>query len=429
VRRTEAVLETVAADILEQFSAEVRDAISREMVDRFGSLRRFQAFLVPGLIEGHVSDEGARSAVVSFGSMMPDVLRLLGGEYAVMAEQFAMQSAMVEPVVVTAKPRVEFPVLKTLEFRTAQLVDDGLLEAEQFEFVVAMLVRKKTGRLRKRVTWELQRQGATAWRWVERLVDELVLEMVSIPAGRFLMGSAEGEIDRFLSEGPQHEVTMSEFWMGRYPVTQAQWRFVVGLDPVKQELDADPSRFKDKGDTYPVEGVSWLDATEFCARLTVHTGRLYRLPSEAEWEYACRAGTQTPFHFGETITTDLANYRGTDNKEYKWSGSYGEGPKGKYREKTTPVGEFGIANLFGLSDMHGNVWEWCEDHWNPNYEGAPVVGAPWLDLEASEDSNRVLRGGSWTFDPRGCRSATRFPYAAGDRYDLGFRVVCVVSRS
>jgi formylglycine-generating enzyme required for sulfatase activity len=383
-------------------------------------------------------DEGEKSKLISFGSIATSTLRMLGGEYAELVQALEMSSApfvTAESVVVEVEPEVEFPPLKTLEFVTAQLVDESVVKRatlglEQFEFVVATLVRKQTGRLRKRVTWEVQRQGATAWRWVERLVDELVLEMVSIPAGRFLMGSAEREIDRYSSEGPQHEVTVSEFWMGRYPVTQAQWRFVAELDPVKQELDADPSRFKDKGDTYPVERVSWLDATEFCARLTVHTGRLYRLSSEAEWEYACRAGTQTPFHFGETITTELATYRGTDNKEYKWSGSYGEGPKGKYREETTPVDEFGIANLFGLSDMHGNVWEWCEDHWNPNYEGAPTTGAPWLDLEASEDANRVLRGGSWFVNPRACRSATRGSNGAGDRYgNGGFRVVCVVSRS
>jgi formylglycine-generating enzyme required for sulfatase activity len=439
VRRTADVVEVVAQDIFDQFSAEVRDAISREMVDRFGSsLRRFKAFLVPGLIEGLSLDEGEKSKLISFGSIATSTLRMLGGEYAELVQALEMSSApfvTAESVVVEVEPEVEFPPLKTLEFVTAQLVDESVVKRatlglEQFEFVVATLVRKQTGRLRKRVTWEVQRQGATAWRWVERLVDELVLEMVSIPAGRFLMGSAEREIDRYSSEGPQHEVTVSEFWMGRYPVTQAQWRFVAELDPVKQELDADPSRFKDKGDTYPVERVSWLDATEFCARLTVHTGRLYRLSSEAEWEYACRAGTQTPFHFGETITTELATYRGTDNKEYKWSGSYGEGPKGKYREETTPVDEFGIANLFGLSDMHGNVWEWCEDHWNPNYEGAPTTGAPWLDLEASEDANRVLRGGSWFLSPRHCRSATRLNDDAGDRdYVFGFRVVCVVSRS
>lgn len=146
---------------------------------------------------------------------------------------------------------------------------------------------------------------------------------------------------------------------------------------MNKELDADPSNFK--GDKRPVEQVSWYDAVEFCDRLTAHTKRAYSLPSEAEWEYACRAGTRTPFHFGETITTDLANYRGTDNEEYKWSGSYGPGPKGIYREQITEVGSFGVANAFGLYDMHGNVWEWCLDDWHDNYEGAPTDGSAWLD--------------------------------------------------
>ncbi len=183
--------------------------------------------------------------------------------------------------------------------------------------------------------------------------------MMSIPAGTFLMGSPENELKRESNEGPQHEVRVSQFFMARYLVTQAQWRAVAEMSPVERELDVDPSSFK--GANRPVEKVSWDDAVEFCARLSAHTGRPYRLPTEAEWEYACRAGTKTPFHFGETITTDLANYRGTDSEEYNWSGSYGSGPKGEYREETTVVDHFDVANAFGLCDMHGNVWEWCQD--------------------------------------------------------------------
>ena len=153
--------------------------------------------------------------------------------------------------------------------------------------------------------------------------------------------------------------------MGKYPVTQAQWRFVAAqLPQVNRELEIDPSRFK--GDNLPVETISWLDAEEFCQRLSHHTGRLYRLPSEAEWEYACRAGTTTPFHFGETISPEFANYNG----EY----TYGNGEKGVYRKQTTPVGSFQVANPFGLYDIHGNVWEWCADDWHKNYQGAPSDG-------------------------------------------------------
>ena len=172
----------------------------------------------------------------------------------------------------------------------------------------------------------------------------------------------------------------------------------------------------------PVEQVSWYEAVEFCAQLSQHTGRNYRLPSEAEWEYACRATMKTPFHFGDTITTDVANYRGTDDKNLGRSGSYGDGPKGKYRKKTTPVGQFDAANRFGLSDMHGNVWEWCLDHWHDNYNGAPDDGSVWT--QGGDSDRRVLRGGSWFNDPRVCRSASRFSLVPDDRnYLIGFRVI------
>jgi formylglycine-generating enzyme required for sulfatase activity len=238
------------------------------------------------------------------------------------------------------------------------------------------------------------------------------------------MGSPADELDRYEDESPQHEVNVGTFFLGKYPITQAQWRFVAGLAKVQIALEPDPS--SSKGDNYPVERVNWYEAAEFCQRLSVHTGKQYQLPTEAQWEYACRAGTTTPFHFGSTITTELANYRGTDNKELELSGSYGAGPKGEYREQTTPVGEFEVANAFGLCEMHGNVWEWCADHWHDNYEGAPTDGNAWLT--ANETSNRVLRGGSWGNDPRYCRSATRC-YGAPDYRlsNFGFRVSCDAS--
>ena len=140
----------------------------------------------------------------------------------------------------------------------------------------------------------------------ESLSSNVTLDMVLIPGGSFMMGTPEGEEGSSEAEKPQHQVSIPAFFMAKYPVTQAQWRVVAALPQINQELDADPSRFK--GDDQPVEQVSWRDATEFCARLSQKTGKPYRLPSEAEWEYACRAGTTTPFHFGETITTQLANY-------------------------------------------------------------------------------------------------------------------------
>ncbi|MEO1300226.1 MAG: formylglycine-generating enzyme family protein [Cyanobacteria bacterium J06636_16] len=252
------------------------------------------------------------------------------------------------------------------------------------------------------------------------------LDLMLIPGGTFTMGSPSDELGRWNNEEPQHEVTLPTFLMGRYPVTQAQWHAVTTMPKQEHDLDPDPSEFK--GDDRLVESVSWYDAMEFCKRLSAHTGHTYRLPTEAEWEYACRASTDTPFHFGESITTDLANYCGEDDESDpdKYPGNYGKGPKGVYRQETTPVNHFHpLANAFGLCDMHGNVWEWCLDHWHSDYEEAPNDGSAWLTED--EGASRVLRGGSWDLDPRNCRSASRNDDNPGLRYDivgLGFRVVC-----
>jgi formylglycine-generating enzyme required for sulfatase activity len=247
------------------------------------------------------------------------------------------------------------------------------------------------------------------------------LEMVAIPGGTFIMGSPPEELEHQEDESPQHSVTVQPFFMGKYQVTQAQWRFVAHLPQVNKELNPDPSNFKGDGSTSltnhrPVEQVSWEDAVEFCDRLSQYTGRTYRLPSEAEWEYACRAGTTTPFHFGETITTDLVNYNGNY--------TYGQGSKGVYRKETTEVGRFGVANNFGLYDMHGNVWEWCQDDWHSDYEGAPIDGSAWLNNEEN-NNGKLLRGGSWYSNPGNCRSAYRLNYNLDYNNDhIGFRVVC-----
>jgi formylglycine-generating enzyme required for sulfatase activity len=238
--------------------------------------------------------------------------------------------------------------------------------------------------------------------------------MVAIPGGAFWMGSPDHEKERLNSESPRHSVTVAPFYMSKFPITQAQWRAVAALPQVNSPLDPDPSQFK--GANLPVEQVSWYDTVEFFARLNQKTGKDYRLPSEAEWEYACRAGTTTPFHFGETITPEIVNYNGNY--------TYGAAAKGEYRGKTTPVGSFQVANAFGLYDMHGNVWEWCADTWHENYLNAPTDGSIWL---SSDDSYRVLRGGSWGSIPGDCRSANRYRSNPGDGgYYIGFRVVCSV---
>ncbi len=289
----------------------------------------------------------------------------------------------------------------------------------------------------------IRKKQKQAQYFTEELGSRVGLDMVLIPGGSFWMGTEDEEIERlcktydeqwFRREGSRHKVTVPTFFMGRYPITQAQWRIVAGWEQVERKLESDPSEFKDDYEridrwTRPVENISWSDVKEFCDRLSKKTGREYRLPTEAEWEYACRAGKDTPFHFGETISTELANYRGTD-LEYEgkvYPGNYGRGLKGIYREQTTPVGYFKVANNFGLYDMHGNVWEWCEDDWHDNYESAPTDGS----ARVSEDSNfKVVRGGSWDFNPVSCRSAFRDDFSRGVRdFDVGFRVVCVAPRT
>ncbi|MDB9526270.1 formylglycine-generating enzyme family protein [Oscillatoria sp. CS-180] len=257
----------------------------------------------------------------------------------------------------------------------------------------------------------------TAHYFTEQLSDDVGLDMIWVPSGEFDMGSAEDDSEGYSDERPQHRVTVSGFFMGRYPVTQAQWRAVVAMPQQSQSLDPDPSNFK--GDKHPVESVNWYNAVEFCDRLSQHIGRTYRLPSEAEWEYACRAQTLTPFYFGNQLTSDLANFAGS-----------GESETGENREGTTPVDQYPYANGFGLSDMHGNVWEWCLDHWHDSYEGAPTDGSAWLDEEAEEDKSRVFRGGAWDYDPWGCRSAYRVNLnPRGSNNVIGFRVLCVAPRA
>ncbi|MBD2293293.1 formylglycine-generating enzyme family protein [Anabaena sphaerica FACHB-251] len=252
----------------------------------------------------------------------------------------------------------------------------------------------------------IQRQPRVARYFIEDLGDGVKLEMAAIPGGSFMMGSPENEEGRSDSESPQHQVTVPSFFMGKYPITQAQYQVIMG------END---SSFK--GDNRPVEQVDWINAVAFCEKLSQKIGKPYRLPSEAEWEYACRAGTTTPFHFGETMTIDLANY---------WPRL--TNPDG-VKDETTVVGSFGIANNFGLYDMHGNLCEWCQDRWHNDYENAPTDGSAWVDKTWLEIARRidirVVRGGSWNNNPENCRSAYRIQLHHDFRsMDVGFRVVC-----
>jgi formylglycine-generating enzyme required for sulfatase activity len=237
------------------------------------------------------------------------------------------------------------------------------------------------------------------------------LEMVYLPPGKFVMGAPNNEEGSSPAEKPQHIVTVPSFYLGKYLVTQEQYAVIMGKNPAYRT-----------GTQLPVERVSWHDAREFCSRLSTKTGRTYRLPSEAEWEYACRAGTNTAFYCGETIDNSLANYRarGSQIDRPVASAKQTKGQAETFTEKTSPVGKF-PANRFGLYDMHGNVWEWCEDIWHESYLGAPTNGIAWV----GDSDKRVLRGGSWHNYARSCRSALRFKWAAeNSNYYIGFRVVC-----
>jgi formylglycine-generating enzyme required for sulfatase activity len=250
--------------------------------------------------------------------------------------------------------------------------------------------------------------------FIENIGNKIFLEMVLIPEGRFQMGALPDEHGYRNTESPQHLVTVKSFSMSKYLITQGQWKIVSSLPRVVRDLNPNPSHFQ--GWNLPVEKVSWEDVEEFCQRLTNKLKRTFRLPSEAEWEYACRAGTNTPFYFGESITTDYANYNGE---------AYSSASKGLCRKTTTPVGTLGFANAFGLYDMHGNLNEWCEDSWHDFYENpshqAPTDASSWNGRGVRD---RVFRGGSWNDPSERCRSACRSCFALNVKTNcIGFRVV------
>ncbi|CAK0757374.1 formylglycine-generating enzyme [Gammaproteobacteria bacterium] len=231
------------------------------------------------------------------------------------------------------------------------------------------------------------------------------IEFVWIPSGCFNMGSPDSEEDRGSDEGPVHRVCVDGFWMGKYEVTQGQWKKIMGNNPATIKKD----------DDYPVENVSWDDAQAYIRQLNMKGVGHFRLPTEAEWEYAARAGTTTPFYFGNTIDSDTqVNYDGND--------PYGNGAKGQFRQFTTSVGNF-PPNDFGLHDMHGNVWEWVEDWYCKNFYGLTEARNknPLCNNHAS--GFRVVRGGSWVGGARYARSANRIRITPDNRgFSNGFRL-------
>ena len=253
---------------------------------------------------------------------------------------------------------------------------------------------------------------------LQEFVNSIGMKLALIPAGKFLMGSPASEAERSGDEGPQHEVEITKpFYLGIHPVTQEQYATVMGKNPAHFTKD------EGGGPSHPVEQVSWEDAVEFCHKLSEkpeekRLGRMYRLPTEAEWEYACRGGAPSarPVHFGDSLSSAQANFNGNY--------PYGGESKGQYLERTTAVGSY-KANAFGLFDMHGNVWEWCAD-WFRDYPRKSLKDP----AGPATGTHRVLRGGSWSYFGHDCRSAFRDYDDPGYRsHSVGFRVVCSPRRT
>ncbi len=458
--------------------ADTADVVQRvsELVERrwdqIDGVPPFRAYLADPTA---LPAEHTLAPMVAFATATADIIERLGGPYRTYARK--LRESVGRPSE-ELWPKARFP-FESLEFDTALLLEIPELESRRFDWatfeeIELQPIKFKTATIEPDAAspsedpspeasdrgtdadeletvwmgtrsvlevspWKVTPSLATTWGYHEphtpgpssTAANPLALTMLSIPAGSFLMGSRD-EIERSANEGPQHEVRLEEFFLARTPITQAQWREVAGWKPLEGEagwerqLEEDPLGTEGdpsfRGDDRPVVNVSWHDAMEFCRRLSKRTGKSYTLPSEAQWEYACRAGTTTtPFHFGATISPQLANYNA--------STSYAGGPAGGYRRQTTEVASF-PANAWGLHDMHGNVWEWCLDHWHDSYregdEEAPTDGSAWIEKNATENKSRLLRGGSWDYGPRNCRSAYRsitHPDFAGS--SIGFRVCCL----
>lgn len=273
------------------------------------------------------------------------------------------------------------------------------------------------------INGQISRKQARCNLLIDDLGDGIKIELVRIRRGKYLMGALISETDHLFKSTPLREVTVSDFFMGRFEVTQELWRKVASFPKVEIPLMFNPS--DSIGTSLPVENVTWREVKEFIARLNKKLGMTekagYRLPSEAEWEYAARAGTSTRFAFGDNINADLVVH---DPSSRKYNISLQ-----KRGNAVKEVGSRLVANAWGLFDMHGNVLEWCEDAWHNNYVGAPIDGKAWIDETPNRSPDRVCRGGSWYDKENYCRSSSRFKYSENEkRNDLGFRLARSIVR-
>jgi formylglycine-generating enzyme required for sulfatase activity len=380
------VRDLLAESVPEGYVVDVVDAVSKYVARKVGlSLEEFAAVLRN---PQHQDSETARY-LCYFATISVRILRRLGGEYAKFAESL-------------------WEYNRLLEFEIVQLDDLGNFSLDDNR---NLLMKTSSGSY-----------------FVEHLQEGVpALELVSIPGGSFMMGGSEEDPDSFRKqprsqrrnykpeqrEYPSHLVSLKPFYISRYPITQSQWEAVQKYPQINREMSSNPSNFG--GENHPVEHVSWDDAQEFCKRLSARTGKFYSLPSEAQWEYACRAGSETAFHYGKNTNLHLFNCRSgcttINGKDCLLLG------------RTSEVGLF-PANNFGLHDMHGNVWEWCEDDWHNDYQEAPEDDNAWVDADRCD--KRVIRGGCWDQEAERCRSAYRayIDLFKSNRTYVGFRVCC-----